>query len=176
MNARQLWSRILTIVGGIAMLVGAIDPMEGSALILPGSGLFALGTYVGQAERRLIVYRVSVFVLIAIGVGALWGLSSVGGFGGTSDYSAWWGLLVLPYPIGWLMGICGPGSPRWMLWLGIVVGLWYLGLLALSLRVGRYLSANVFIAIVGLLTIGGCIYRLKQPPAEGQPLKVATAG
>jgi hypothetical protein len=27
MNARQLWSHILIIVGGIGMLVGAIDPL-----------------------------------------------------------------------------------------------------------------------------------------------------
>ena len=43
MNARSLWSRILVIVGSIAMLVGALDPMEGSVVILPGSGLVALG-------------------------------------------------------------------------------------------------------------------------------------
>ena len=29
MNARMLWSRILVVVGGIAMLLGAIDPLEG---------------------------------------------------------------------------------------------------------------------------------------------------
>ena len=58
MDARILWSRILFTVGGIAMLVGAIDPMEGSLLILPGSGLVALGTFLGQSERRLIAYRV----------------------------------------------------------------------------------------------------------------------
>jgi hypothetical protein len=166
MNARQHWTRVLTVVGGIAMLVGAVDPMEGSAVILPGSALFALGTYFGQAGRRMFVYRVCVFILIAIGVGALWGLSSVGGFGGTSEYSAWWGLLVLPYPIGWWMGICGPGSPRWMLWLGIAIGLWYLGLLALALRVGRYIPANILIGAFGLLTIGGSVYRLRQPAAE----------
>jgi hypothetical protein len=37
MNARNLSSRILVTVGGIAMLVGAIDPMEGSILILPAA-------------------------------------------------------------------------------------------------------------------------------------------
>ena len=36
MGAYGLWSRILFTVGGIAMLVGAIDPVEGSLLILPG--------------------------------------------------------------------------------------------------------------------------------------------
>ena len=98
------------------MVVGAIDPMEGSLLILPGSGLVALGTFLGQSERRLIAYRVWVFILIAIGVGALWGLSMVGGFGGKSGRSMWWGVLILPYLIGWNMGIWGPGSPRWLLW------------------------------------------------------------
>jgi hypothetical protein len=53
------------------MVVGAIDPMEGSLLILPGSGMVALGTFIAQSERRLIAYRVWVFILIAIGVGCL---------------------------------------------------------------------------------------------------------
>ena len=86
MNARNLWPRIMVVVGGIAMLVGAIDPMEGSLLILPGSGLFAIGTFLGQSERWMIAYRVWVFVLIAIGVGALWGLSMIGGIGGSSEF------------------------------------------------------------------------------------------
>jgi hypothetical protein len=43
MNARMLWSRILKVVGGIAVLVGTIGPIEGSLLILPGSGCVAVG-------------------------------------------------------------------------------------------------------------------------------------
>jgi hypothetical protein len=43
MNSRRLWSRILKVVGGTVMLVGTLDPLEGSLLILPGSGLVALG-------------------------------------------------------------------------------------------------------------------------------------
>ena len=128
MNERNLWSNILVIAGSLGMLVGAIDPLEGSLLILPGSALWALGTYLGQAERRLIVNRVWAFVLIAIGVGAMWGRSAVGGIGGTSGRSMWWGLLILPYLVGWLMAICGPGNPRWFSLLGIAVGLWYLAL------------------------------------------------
>mgnify|MGYP001826927684 CR=1 FL=1 len=142
------------------MLVGAIDPIE--RLLLPGSGLVALGTFLEQGERRLIAYRVGVFVLIALGVGALWGLSIVGGIGGIDGVSPWWAVLLLPYPIGWSMGIWGPGSPRWMLWLGIGVGLWYLVLLTLALLVGRHISVNIITAAVGLLTIGGCIYRLSK--------------
>ena len=43
MNSRRLWSRILKVGGGIAMLLGTVDPLEGSPLILLGSGLVALG-------------------------------------------------------------------------------------------------------------------------------------
>ena len=176
-NTRNLWSKILTVVGGIAMVVGAIDPMEGSLLIVPGAGLMALGAYLAQAERRVIAYRVWVFILIAIGVGALWGLSAVGGFGGSSGRSMWWGVLILPYLIGWSMGIWGPGSSRWLLWLGIGVGLWYLTILAFLLKhearggtlrldgttlFGWLASPGAIIGIIGVLTIGGCIYRLRK--------------
>jgi MFS family permease len=164
MNTRNLWSRILVIAGCIAMVVGAIDPMEGSLLILPGSGMVALGTFIAQGERRLIVYRVWVFILIAIGVGAFWALSEVGGFGGSSGHSMWWAVLILPYPLGWLMGIWGSGTPRWMLWLGIVVGLWYISLLVTIHMNPNHPGANIwsgiFIAAFGLLIIGGCVYRL----------------
>ncbi len=166
MNARTLWSRILIIVGGIAMLVGAIDPLEGSVLILPGSAVFALGAFLGHVERPVIVYRVWVFILIAIGVGALWGLTAVGGFGGATGRSNWWGVLILPYLIGWSMGIWGPGSPRWMLWLGMVVSLWYLTL-AVKIQMHpdpQHRSYGVIIALVaiGLLTMGGCVNRLRK--------------
>jgi hypothetical protein len=148
------------------MLVGAIDPIEGSLLILPGSGLIALGTFLEQGERRLITYRLWVFILTAIGVGASWGLTMAGGIGGSDGISPWWAVLILPYPIGWSMGIWGPGSPRWMLWMGIGVGLWYLSLLAISLLVGRHISVNGVTAAVGLLTIGGCINRLRKYNSE----------
>jgi hypothetical protein len=162
MNARNIWSHILIIVGSIAMLVGAVDPMEGSLVILPGSGLVALGTFLGQNERRLIAYRVGAFILIAMGVGALWGLSMVGGFGGNSGRSNWWAVLILPYLIGWLMGIWGPGSPRWLLLLGIVVGLWYL---AIGTRLMNGLG--IVFATIGVLTIGGCITALvRRLPAK----------
>jgi hypothetical protein len=168
MDAPHTWSRILIIVGSIAMLVGALDPLEGSLVILPGSGLVALGTFLGQRERRLIAYRVGVFLLIAIGVGSLWGLSAAGGFGGHSGRSMWWGVLILPILIGWSMGIWGPGSPRWLLLLGIVVGLWYLAILVITLnppsRHQRAMSnlPGIVLGTIGMLTIGGCLNRLRK--------------
>jgi len=172
MNARSIWSRILIVVGSIAMLVGALDPMEGSVVILPGSGLVALGAFLGHSERRLIAYRVGVFILIVIGVGAMWGLSWVGGFGGPSGRSMWWGVLILPYLIGWSMGIWGPGSPRWLLLLGIVVGLWYVTLMGMVLhhpavRHGAMSALpGIVIGTICVLTIGGCISRLTKRTAE----------
>jgi hypothetical protein len=107
MNARKLSSRILFAVGGLAMLFGTVDPLEGSLLILPGSGLVALGMFLGGKERRTVAYWVWAFGLIAVGVGALFALSAVGGIGGRSGHSMWWGILILPYPVGWLMALAG---------------------------------------------------------------------
>lgn len=169
MNTTSRLPRFLLIAGYIAMLIGAIDPMEGSLLILPGSALVALGTFLGNENRGIIIYRLWSFFLIIIGVAALWVTTMLGGIGGTSEYSMWWGLFFLPYPIGWSMGIWGPDSPRWVLWSGIGIGVWYLVMLAMILR----MSANFdepastlifvgFIAAIGLVTIGGCIYRLRK--------------
>lgn len=47
------------------------------------------------------------FGLIADGVGALFGLSAVGGIGGKGGPSLWWGVLLLPYLAGWLMALAG---------------------------------------------------------------------
>jgi len=169
-HARSAWARFLTFAGYLAMLVGAVDPMEGSLLILPGSGLVALGTWLRRSERRLVVHRILIFGLIAIGVSALWGMSSMGGIGGKSGYSMWWGLLILPYLIGWSLGIWAPGSPRWVLLLGIAVSLWYL---TLASMIGIHSHARqsdptvlIILVSLSLLTIGGCLYRLKKPTAK----------
>ncbi len=158
--------RFLLIAGYAAMLIGAIDPMEGSLLILPGSGLVALGTYFDDAERKIFIYRLWVFILILIGVGALFGFTMLGGIGGTTAYSIWWALLIVPYPIGWFMGTWGPDSPRWVLWSGIVVGLWYLVILGIVLmktaQLNESSSAGFLLAAIGVLTIIGCIYRLRK--------------
>ena len=166
MNTVNPWVRFLLISGYIVMLVGAIDPMEGSLLILPGSGLVALGTYLADEERKIFIYRLWVFFLIVIGVAALFGFSLLGGIGSTTAYSMWWGLLMVPYPIGWSMGIWGPGSPRWVLWAGIVVGIWYLVILGMILNYSAEMdessTAGFFLAAIGILTISGCIYRLRK--------------
>ena len=42
MNARRFCSQVMVVVGLLAMQAGSFDPLEGSLLILPGSGLVAL--------------------------------------------------------------------------------------------------------------------------------------
>ncbi len=159
---RSVWAKIMVVIGSIGLLIGALDPLEGSILIFIGSGLAALGTFLGQAEPRLIRYRTVVFILIALGVGAMWGLTAKGGFGGKSGLSMWWGLLLLPYLVGYPMAIAGPGNPRWFLCLGIGVGLWYLALCRMVLRPSKEsaLVLGIVLAAIGLATIGGCIIRL----------------
>jgi hypothetical protein len=100
-----LSARILFILGVIAMVIGAIDPLEGSVIILAGSGLVVLGTWLGRQQRGLCVYRTCLFGMIAFGVIALFALSAVGGIGGRTGHSMWWGLLLLPYPIGWVFAM-----------------------------------------------------------------------
>jgi hypothetical protein len=87
------------------MLIGALDPLEGSLVILPGTGMVALGALLGNSRhRKLLCWSVG---MVAVGVGALWWLSALGGFGGKSGRSNWWGLVLLPYPVGWIMGLVG---------------------------------------------------------------------
>lgn len=166
MTQPERWSQVLNIAGGVAVFVGAIDPLEGSALILPGSGLLALGSYLGHSEERTRRYRTWGFVLIAFGVAALFGLSALGGIGGPSGHSVWWALLVLPYLVGWSIDVWGPGMPKWHMLAGVVVGLWWVALFALVLRRAANAAHSpsvvpgVVIGIVGLATITACAARL----------------
>ena len=105
MNAVPWWSRVLIVVGAAGMLVGAIDPLEGSIIILPGSALVALGAFLGKSRYRMVLYWS--LILVAIGVVELGVLSAFGNIRGSREHSVWWGLLVLPYPVGWILGLAG---------------------------------------------------------------------
>lgn len=105
MNAVTWGSRVLIVVGVAGMLVGAIDPLEGSLIILPGTGLVALGALLGNSRYRILFYWS--LILVAVGVGELWVLSAFGGIGGSCEHSIWWALVILPYPVGWILGLAG---------------------------------------------------------------------
>jgi hypothetical protein len=99
------WPRRVLFAGLVALVVGALDPLEGSPVVLLGSVLAAAGARLGQRPyRRLLAWSC---LLVAAGVGAMWGLSAVGGFGGSTGRTLWWWLALVPYPVGWVMGLVG---------------------------------------------------------------------
>ena len=97
-------SRWLVIAGLALMVIGVVDPLEGSVVILGGSTLVAAGALVSRTRYRL---PVTALALIAVGVGAMFGMSALGGVGGNTGRSIWWLLLCLTYPIGWVLGLIG---------------------------------------------------------------------
>jgi hypothetical protein len=98
-------ARNLMVIGLAVMVLAALDPLEGSVIVVAGGGLMALGARMRKSRYR--VYLYCCLTMLAIGVAALWILSAFGGFGGTSGRSYAWGILILPYPIGWLAGLVG---------------------------------------------------------------------
>lgn len=96
-------ARVLAGAGLAALVIGTLDPLEGSVVILFGIGVLALESWWHATRYRGPLY--SALALTAVGVAALWGLSAIGGFGGRTGRSSWWGLALLPYPIGWLIGL-----------------------------------------------------------------------
>jgi hypothetical protein len=107
LSVPAIWSRILMAVGLAGMLAGAIDPLEGSFVILPSVAVVALGTLIGKS-RHLVLLGWS-FGLALLGVVAMVVLSWLGGIGGNSGRSMWWGVFILPYPIGWALGFISGG-------------------------------------------------------------------
>lgn len=103
MKKKINWTRIIYIIGIVALIIGIVDPLEGSVVILAGSALIALSTFLTK-DRYWKIF-LSSFILILIGVIAMFYLSSLGGFGGKSTLSWWWVTLILPYPVGWIISI-----------------------------------------------------------------------
>ena len=61
--------------------------------------------FLGGGDRNVLLYWTAAFILIAVGVGAMFALSTFGDLGGEGAPSIWWALLMLPYPVGWLMAV-----------------------------------------------------------------------
>lgn len=99
------WARALLIVGLIGTIAGAVDPLEGSVVILGGVALATCGAFLFHSRFRMSL--AIALALVAAGVAALFGLSAVGGIGGDSGRSIWWVVLLLPYVTGWLLAIVG---------------------------------------------------------------------
>jgi hypothetical protein len=102
-NQRMLWSRILSVIGVVALLIGALDPLEGSLVIVPATAVIALSAYLARSRFRRLAYWG--FGLTVIGVGWMFIISALGGFGGETGRSMWWILTLLPYPVGWILSV-----------------------------------------------------------------------
>lgn len=103
MKMKAKLTRVIYIIGIIALIIGVLDPLEGSVVIASGSALIALSTFITR-DRHWKIFLFS-FIMIVTGVFFLFYLSSMGGFGGTSRLSWWWGMLILPYVVGWLVSV-----------------------------------------------------------------------
>jgi hypothetical protein len=101
MNKRMLWSRILTVIGVVALLIGTLDPLEGALVILAASAVIALSAFLARSRFRRLAYWG--FGLTAIGGAWMLIISAFGGFGGETGRSMWWALTLLPYPVGWIL-------------------------------------------------------------------------
>ena len=93
--------RVVYLLGVIAVLLGTLDPIEGSVLIAGGSLLLAFAAHKRNDRYRRFFLAGS--IMIIIGVAALFYVSSLGGFDPRSEW--WWFIPIAPYPLGWLMVI-----------------------------------------------------------------------
>jgi hypothetical protein len=105
MYDRARWSRILAVAGLVLTILGAVDPLEGSVVIVAGTAMAATGAIIGGSRHRPLLLWA--FGLTVAGVGLMTGMSVMGGIGGTTGRSMWWALVLLPYPAGWVLGIAG---------------------------------------------------------------------
>ncbi len=94
------WARTLGWIGVAGLLLGALDPMEGAFIVPPFAGALTLGAFLSHSRHRVGLYWG--FAAMAVGVAVLFTLSFMGGIGGNSGRSPWWGLLLVPYPLGWI--------------------------------------------------------------------------
>ena len=101
----MLRTRGMILVGLLLLLLGAIDPLEGSLFILAGSAMAAAGAHFEHSRRRRLL--ACAFGLVAAGVASMIIVSLIGGVGGRSGRSPWWLLLLAPYVLGWAAGVAG---------------------------------------------------------------------
>jgi hypothetical protein len=99
------WRQALVLAGAVAFVVGLVDPMEGFVLILAGGGIVTYEAFrSGSRWRKVLGYGLGLAVAGSI---VMVVLTLMGGVGGSTDYSAWWALIALPYPIGGLVLLVG---------------------------------------------------------------------
>jgi hypothetical protein len=165
MKARENSARIMTVIGGSGVFIGGLDPLEGSIAIAAGSVMLAVAARMDNGERRVRFARYALCAAVLFGAGALWTLSLRGGVGGDTGRPMGWLVLVLPMLAGWALSFLAPGAPRWLTWMGVMGGAWYLvlpALVAWKARTNPQISWPLLAGLSGLgaATIAGCSWRL----------------
>jgi hypothetical protein len=94
------WKKTLLITGVILLIIGMIDPLEGSVLIAAGSLLVTIYSYI--VNDRFKRYFMIGLLLIVFGILSMFYVSARGGIG-EGDLPRIWILTIVPYPVGWLM-------------------------------------------------------------------------
>ena len=97
------WKKITFVTGVILFILGTVDPLEGSILIIIGSAMIA--TIAWLDKRKFWKWHLIAAVAIGIGVAFMFYFSNLGGWGGESTLSWWWATLLIPYPVGWLINV-----------------------------------------------------------------------
>lgn len=97
------WARRLAWIGLAGLLLAVLDPMEGAFIALPFCAVLTVSAFLATSRYRVLLYWA--FGSMFVGVGVLIVLTLIGGIGGSSGRSMWWGLLLVPYPLGWLMAL-----------------------------------------------------------------------
>lgn len=94
------WIKTMFITGLILLILGMIDPLEGSVLVGVGAVLIAIYGYLVK-DRFRSVFLVAAISIIA-GILFMFYLSSRGGIGEGALPKIWFATVV-PYPAGWLL-------------------------------------------------------------------------
>ncbi len=97
------WKKFAFISGAVLLIAGAFDPLEGSLIIVTGSILVTVATHLSNDKHHSLF--LASMIMILFGIFFMFYFSLLGGIGGKSSLSIWWGLLIVPYPAGWILAI-----------------------------------------------------------------------
>ncbi len=103
MKEKTKLTRILYYAGVVAMILGAVYPLEGSVLILSGNLLLVISMYITNDRQRK--QFLATLIMIAVGVFFIYFTWSLREFGGTSKLIWLWDILILLYPAGWIFAM-----------------------------------------------------------------------
>jgi hypothetical protein len=90
-------------LGLFSLFLGSLDPLEGSILIL--IGFIFISIFMKVTHNKFAKYFIFASSISGIGIFFMFYFSFLGGFFGNSTLNKWYLLLLLPYPLGWLLFI-----------------------------------------------------------------------